>query len=150
MGHSFTSSLFHCTFSTRERQPLLRENIRSRLWPFMGAIARDHGLRALAINGVEDHVHLLLSLPSTLALAKAIQVLKAGSSFWIHKTFPDQEGFAWQEGYGAFSLGISQVDLTKAYIQSQAEHHRRISFQQEFLAFLGKHHLEYDERFLGK
>jgi putative transposase len=105
-------------------------------------------MKALAIGGVEDHVHLLLSLPSTLALAKALQLIKANSSKWIHETFPDQETFSWQEGYGAFSIGKSQVGATVAYIRNQAEHHRVKTFQEEFLAFLAKHEMDYDPRFV--
>jgi REP element-mobilizing transposase RayT len=148
MGHSFTSSLYHCAFSTKERRPCIGADLRSRLWPYLGGIARENGMKTLAIGGVEDHVHLLLSLPSTMPIAKAIQLVKGGSSLWIHKTFPGQSGFAWQEGYGAFSLGISQIEATKSYIESQEEHHRKISFQEEFLAFLKKHNLDYDERYV--
>jgi len=148
MGHSFSSILFHCVFSTKERQPSIGADLRPRLWPFLGGIARENDMKALTVGGVEDHVHILLSLPSTLAIAKAIQLLKGGSSLWIHNTFPTQSGFAWQEGYGAFSLGISQVEDTKRYIESQAEHHRKTTFQEEFLAFLKKHNLEYDERYI--
>jgi hypothetical protein len=83
-----------------------------------------------------------------MSIAKALQLIKGGASAWVHETFPDHRGFAWQEGYGAFSLGISQVDRTIAYIESQREHHRRKSFQEEFLAFLKKHHIEYDERYI--
>jgi REP element-mobilizing transposase RayT len=105
-------------------------------------------MKALAVGGVDDHVHILLSLPATTAIAKAIQLLKAGSSLWIHGTFPAHRGFAWQEGYGAFSLGVSQVEQTKSYIEHQAEHHRKTTFQEEFLAFLKKHQMEYDERYV--
>ena len=148
MGHSFTSNLYHCVFSTKERQPCMEADLRSRLWPFLGGIARENGLKTLAVGGAEDHVHLLLSLPSTMAIAKAIQVLKGVSCLWIHKAFPAQSSFTWQEGYGAFSLGVSQVEGTKSYIESQAEHHRKTTFQEEFLAFLKKHNLEYDERYV--
>jgi REP element-mobilizing transposase RayT len=105
-------------------------------------------MKALAVGGVEDHVHILLSLPSTISIAKAIQLLKVGSSLWVHETFPAQCGFAWQEGYGAFSLGVSQVERTKNYIESQAEHHRKASFQEEFLAFLKKHKMDYHDRYV--
>jgi REP element-mobilizing transposase RayT len=90
----------------------------------MGGIARENRMKTVAIGGVEDHVHLLLSIPSTLAIAKALQLIKGGASKWVHETFPQHHGFAWQEGYGAFSLGIAQVDRTISYIESQAEHHR--------------------------
>jgi putative transposase len=93
--------------------------LKSRLHPYLGGIARQHDAKALAIGGVEDHVHILLSLPPKLALAKAIQLIKGGSSVWVHENFPDQRDFAWQEGYGAFSVGISQLEATIAYIKNQ-------------------------------
>ena len=105
-------------------------------------------MTAKAIGGVEDHVHVLLSLPSTMAIAKAMQLIKGASSKWVHDTLPEHRGFGWQEGYGAFSLGISQVNRTVAYIESQAEHHRKQTFQEEFLAFLKKHNIQYDERYI--
>ncbi len=118
MAHSYTSSLFHCVFSTKGRRRLITPALQSRLWPFMGGIARENGMKAVAIGGVEDHVHLLLSLPSTLAIAKAIQLVK------------------------------SQTDRTIAYINSQADHHRKRTFQEEMLAILKKHGIQYDERYL--
>lgn len=114
----------------------------------MGGIARENTMKALAIGGVADHVHLLLSIPSTLAIATALQLIKGGSSKWIHDVFPSHRNFAWQEGYGAFSIGISQVESTIRYIDSQAEHHRSRTFQEEFLVFLRKHRIEFDERYL--
>ena len=148
MAHSFTSSLYHCAFSTKGRQPRITADLQARLWPFMGGIARKNGMRALAIGGVADHVHLLLSLPSTLAIAKAIQLVKGGSSAWVHQKFPEHRGFVWQEGYGAFSIGISDAPRTIAYIESQADHHRRRTYQDEFLAILKKHGIAYDERYI--
>ena len=148
MGHSFTSNLYHCAFSTKGRRPLITASLQARLWPFMGGIARKNEIKALAIGGVGDHVHLLLSLPSTLAIAKGIQQIKGASSKWVHETFRQHQAFAWQEGYGAFTIGVSQVDRTIAYIESQAKHHRKQTFQEEFLAFLKKHGLPYDERYL--
>jgi REP element-mobilizing transposase RayT len=146
MGHSFTSSLYHCVFSTKERRRCITSELQTRLWPFLGGIGRENRIKALAVGGVEDHIHVLLSLPSTASIAKAIQLLKAGASLWVHETFPEHRGFAWQEGYGAFSLGISQVESTRAYIESQAEHHRKKTFQEEFLEFLKRHGMDYDER----
>ena len=98
----------------------------------------------LAVGGVEDHVHALLSIPSTLSIAKAIQLLKGNSSKWVHETFPDQRLFGWQEGYGAFSIAVSGVDDTIRYIQSQKEHHESHSFKDELIAFLEKHGIEYE------
>jgi putative transposase len=148
MAHSFTSSLFHCIFSTKERRPLISPDLEERLWPYLGGIARDCDMKALIVGGVEDHVHLLLSLPSTITIAKAMQLIKGNSSKWVHDTFPNRREFAWQEGYGAFSIGKSQAEPTTQYIQTQKEHHRKKTFQEEFLAILAKHEIEYDPRFL--
>jgi putative transposase len=148
MSHSYTRSLFHCVFSTKGRQPLITAELQDRLWPYIGGIARDNKMKALQVGGVEDHVHILLSLPSTMAIAKAIQLIKGGSSKWVHDEFPAHRGFAWQEGYGAFSISVSHRDPTIEYITNQKEHHRKKTFKEEFLAMLAKHGIEYDPRFI--
>ncbi|HYM61225.1 MAG TPA: IS200/IS605 family transposase [Thermoanaerobaculia bacterium] len=148
MAHTYTSLLVHCVFSTKRREPHLKPDIRQRLWPFMGGIARENKMRALAVGGYFDHAHLLLSVPPTWAIAKAMQVIKAGSSKFVHETFPKVRGFEWQEGYGAFSISISAVNETIAYIHGQEEHHRGKTFQEEYIAFLKKHGIEYDERYV--
>lgn len=145
---SYVSSYFHCVFSTKERRPLMTAELRDRLWPFLGGIARQNKMKALEVGGVEDHVHILLSLPPTLAIAKAMQLIKGGSSKWIHDTFTEHRAFAWQEKYGAFSVSVSQLDKTITYIRNQEEHHRRLSFQEEFVALLKKHRIECDEKYL--
>src|ERR1017187_6361169 len=94
---SYISSYFHCVFSTKERRRLITPELRARLWPFLGGIARQNQMKAIEVGGVEDHVHILLSLPATMAVAKALQLIKGGSSKWIHETFPEQRAFAWQE-----------------------------------------------------
>jgi REP element-mobilizing transposase RayT len=99
--HSFISCLVHCVWSTKNHAPVLNSNLRERLWPYLGGIAREKGMKALAVGGVVDHVHILISLPATLSVAGAIQLLKGNSSRWIHETFPNQALFGWQEGYGA-------------------------------------------------
>ena len=147
---SYISSYFHCVFSTKERRRLITPELRDRLWPFLGGIARQNKMKAIEIGGVEDHVHILLSLPSTMAISKALQLIKGGSSKWIHETFPEQRLFAWQEEHGAFSVSVSQLDKTMEYIQGQETHHRKMTFQEEFLALLKKHRIEYDERYLWK
>ena len=146
--HSFSSCLMHCVWSTKNREPLLTSDLRDRLWPYLGGIARENQMKAVAIGGAVDHVHILLSLPAKLSVAKAIQLLKGNSSKWIHETFPKLRFFAWQEGYGAFSIGISGVDATVSYIKNQAEHHRKHSFREEFKTMLRKDGLNYDERML--
>jgi REP element-mobilizing transposase RayT len=147
---SYVSSYFHCIFSTKERRPFITPELRDRLWPFLGGIARQNKMKAVEISGVEDHIHLLLSLPSSMALAKAVQLIKGGSSKWIHETFPEHRLFAWQEEYGAFSVSVSRLDKTIAYIKGQETHHRKMTLQEEFLALLKKHRVEYDERYLWK
>jgi REP element-mobilizing transposase RayT len=139
--HSFNSCLMHCVFSTKERRPWLTAAIRPRLLPYLGGIARENEMKALAVGGVADHVHVLLSLPAILSVSKAMQLLKGNSSKWLRATFPElrPQGFAWQEGFGAFSIGVSGLDDTIRYIQQQEEHHRKKSFREEFENFLKKH-----------
>jgi REP element-mobilizing transposase RayT len=119
-------------FSTKERRNTIKPETQPKLWAYLGGIARTNGFVVLMAGGTENHVHLLLSLPATMPLAKAVQLLKGGSSKWLNETIGN---FAWQEGYGAFTVSISQKPVTIAYIQSQAEHHRKHSFQEEFVAF---------------
>jgi putative transposase len=135
-------------WSTKNREPYLSSDLRNRLWPYLGGIARENKIKALAIGGMDDHVHMLISLPTTLSLAKALQLLKGNSSKWIHEKFPRLHPFEWQEEYGAFSIGISAVDDTVRYIRNQAEHDRKRSFREEFVAMLRRHSLDYDERML--
>ena len=145
---SYVSLYSHCVFSTKDRRPLITTQLRERLWPFLGGIARENKMKALSIGGVAAHAHLLLSLPATMPIAKAMQLIKGGSSKWVHETFPDQRLFAWQTKYGAFSVSVSQLDRIIKYIETQEEHHRKMSFQEEFIALLKKHNIEYDERYL--
>ena len=148
MANTFSCLNIHCVFSTKERVLVLDPDIRERLWPYMGGIAKQNGIIPKCIGGVSDHVHLLVTLPTKLAVAKAVQLLKAGSSAWIHQSFPNLRNFAWQQGYGAFSVSISQVQETVHYIEQQIEHHRTRTFQEEYLAFLKKHGTHFDEKYL--
>jgi REP element-mobilizing transposase RayT len=147
---SCVSAYFHCVFSTKERRRHITPALRERLWPFLGGIARQNKMKAIEIGGVEDHVHILLSLSSTMTISKALQLIKGGSSKWVHETFSEHHQFAWQEEYGAFSVSMSQLDKTVEYIKGQEAHHRKMTFQEEFLALLKKHRIEYDERYLWK
>ena len=142
--HSFVSCLMHCVFSTKDRRRLITPDLQQRLYPYLGGIARENKMKALSIGGVEDHVHALVSIPSTLPIAKAVQLLKGNSAKWIHETFPNQRLFEWQEGYGAFSIGASGVEATMRYIQSQQENHKAHSFKDELIGFLEKHGIEYE------
>lgn len=147
MSHSFVNSLYHCVFSTKERRPMITPDLQPRLLEYMGGIARENKIKLLVAGGVDDHVHLLVSMPSTISISKAMQLIKGGSSKWIHETFPEHGLFEWQEGYGAFSIGISDVERTTEYINHQPEHHKKMDFKTEFRAFLKKHGIEYDEKY---
>jgi REP element-mobilizing transposase RayT len=146
--HSFHSILVHLVFSSKEREPFLNREIRARLWPYLGGIARENDMRTLAVGGMPDHVHMLLSLPATLAVAKAIQILKGNSSKWLHETFRETRNSSWQEGYGAFSIGISGIEDTVRYIENQEEHHRVRGFREELESFLVRHGLEFEHSML--
>jgi putative transposase len=114
---SHTSLLFHCVFATKDRRPLISEDLQPQLWAYMGGIARANGFKALEVGGMPDHAHLLISLPPTMPAAKAMQLVKAGSSLWMHET-AERPRFQWQEKYGAFSIGISQKEITARYIRN--------------------------------
>jgi putative transposase len=147
MAHTYCSSLFHCVFSTKERRKIIVPQMQARVWAYMGGIAREHEMKALAVGGMANHAHILLSLPTSLAIANAMRVIKSGSSRWVHEACA-MPGFEWQEGYGAFSIGQSQVGATLAYIGRQNEHHRRRDFEAEFVSILKKHDIEYDPRYV--
>lgn len=147
MAHTYTRLLTHVIFSTKDRQPSMTDEIRPRLFPYMGGIVRDlHGTPIL-INGPIDHVHLLLALPPTLALSDLMRVLKTNSSKWTHETFPSASDFGWQSGYAAFSVSESNVAAVERYIANQEQHHKTVSFQEEYLAFLKRHGIAYDPRY---
>lgn len=146
MSHTYTSCLVHCVWSTKNRANLIPADTQTRLWAYLGGIARENGFKSLAVGGTANHVHAFLSLPAIMPIAKAVQLLKGGSSKWIHDTFPTMREFAWQEGYAAFTVSVSNVEDTRRYIESQAEHHRAQSFEDEFIAFLHRHEIEYDAR----
>jgi putative transposase len=125
-------------FSTKNRVQSIREDMQKRLWAYIGGIARANRMKALAVGGIADHCHILLSLPPTMTVAKAIQLVKAGSSKWMHDETSSHR-FAWQEGYGAFSIGASQVPATIRYILNQPRHHRKMGFDDEWETILERH-----------
>ena len=148
MSHTYTNLLTHVIFSTKDRRPYLDADLKPALFPYMGGIIRETGGKALSINGPTDHVHLLVSLPPNTALADTVRMVKANSSRWVHQKWASREAFAWQSGYGAFSVSQSNMEDVLQYIAAQEEHHKRISFQDEFVAFLKKHGIAYDERYI--
>ncbi|HVP42113.1 MAG TPA: IS200/IS605 family transposase [Terriglobales bacterium] len=147
MAHTYTNLLYHCAFSTKNRRSLIADNVQAESWAYMGGIARSNDFKALAVGGIDNHCHILLVLPPTLPVAKAVQLIKAGSSKWMRE-HPDRDQFAWQEAYGAFTIGESQVPHTMEYIRNQKEHHARVSFEDEFRAFLRKNQVAFDEQYV--
>ncbi|MGC2323881.1 MAG: transposase [Terriglobales bacterium] len=147
MAHTYTKLLVHCVFSTKERRGLIPQTVQSDLWAYMGGIARTNGFVAVAVGGTENHAHLLMSIPAHLPVAKAMQLIKAGSSRWLR----EQKGlglFAWQEAYGAFAIGASQIARTVAYIQNQPAHHRKRPFEEEYRALLRAYDIAHEEQHL--
>ena len=146
MANSYSSLFVHVIFSTHNREPVLTSEFRNRLWAYMGGIARTNRFSAIEIGGSIDHAHMLIKVPAILPIAKAVQLIKGGSSKWVHENIPPLPSFKWQEGYGAFSVGASQVNDVIKYIVGQNEHHRKKTFQEEYLAFLKEYSIEYDEK----
>jgi putative transposase len=148
MAHSITHLLSHVVFSTKNHAPYLDRELKDRLFPYMAGIIHELGGGVSTINGTNDHVHLLLRLPAATPLADAMRLLKTNSSRWVHETWAARRSFAWQTGYGAFSVSHSVADEIVRYIQTQAEHHRNMTFQEELIALLQRHGIEYDERYM--
>src|SRR5262245_22909372 len=147
MPHTYLNLWFHLVFGTKDRAPLIEEAWRSRLHAYLGGTVRGLGGTALEINGIADHVHLLVNLSSEHRMDYFLRELKAESSGWIHKEELSAE-FAWQRGYGAFTVSQSQVEKVRQYIANQEAHHRRQSFEDEFKAMLRAHNVAFDEKYL--
>jgi REP element-mobilizing transposase RayT len=147
MAHTYTNLLTHALFSTKDRQPLIRTEMKPDLYAYMGGIISQLKGKPVLINGPNDHVHLLFVLPASLSLADLMEKLKANSSKWANERSPGR-AFSWQTGYTAFSVSQSKLGEVKAYISRQQEHHRKLTYQEEVLALLKKHAVEFDPRFV--
>jgi putative transposase len=148
MPQSLSSILIHVVFSTKNREPLLTPQIEAELYPYMASIFKALESPALIINGTSDHLHSLLSLSRVMTIADLVEEVKTGSSKWIKTKGKQFHNFHWQSGYGAFSIGQSQVPGVRRYIRRQKEHHRPMTFQDEFRKFLNAYEVEYDERYV--
>ena len=149
MAQSLAKILVHTVFSTKERRPFLRDAaLRDELHRYLGGILMNLDCQPVIAGGVEDHVHLLCALSKTRDAAAMVKEVKRGSSIWLKTKGPDLSDFAWQNGYGAFSVGPSDLEALRSYIDAQEEHHRKHTFQEEYRAFLKKYGVEFDERYI--
>ncbi len=144
MPSAWTQNFYHTVFGTKDRSPLISSEVEARLYPFMGGIVRDLRCSLLAVNGMPDHVHLLLRFRADLSISDLVRHIKSRSSKWIHETFATLGHFAWQEGYGGFTVSKSAVPSVEDYIRPQKEHHERRDFDTEFKELLRLHGIEFD------
>jgi len=147
MPSTHTSLYFHIVFSTKDRRPYIKKDWREKLHAYLGGIVKNQKGVALAIGGTDDHVHLLVSLNAKHQLAEFMRELKASSSGWVHREIGKKE-FAWQQGYGAFSVSPTNLEKVKRYILKQEEHHKKKTFQDEYLELLNSSGTNYDEKYL--
>jgi putative transposase len=145
MSHTYAQNVIHVVFSTKDRRKTISRESQSRMWAYAAGICKNHGIFVHAIGGMEDHIHLLIQIPASLPVSKAVLAIKSNSSRWAN----DQgTKFAWQQGYAAFSVSSSNVPTVVKYIRNQESHHRKMSFDEEFVALLEKHGVEFDPKFV--
>jgi putative transposase len=148
MPESLSKVIVHIIFSTKDREPWLESNVRPRMHGYLATICRDLGADFVRVGGVADHVHIVTTLPRTLSQAQSIEKIKKLSSKWIKTVGVRYRGFFWQRGYGAFSVTPSRVDELLRYVESQQEHHRTRTFQEEYRELLRRHGVDFDERYV--
>src|SRR5262249_14581273 len=148
MAGKFPNVKIHFVWSTARREPRIEPEWQDRLYGYIGGVLDNKNGKLICAGGMADHIHLLLSLPSTVTISELVNAMKDNSSRWIHETLPALKDFAWQSGYGAFSVSKSGEDRVCQYIRNQAEHHRKQDFRAEFVELLQIHEIEYDERYL--
>jgi putative transposase len=143
MSHSYAQNHVHLVFSTKGRQKLIVKALQRRLWAYMAGICKSYQMLVFAIGGMDDHIHALFRLPPTITLARAVSLLKSNSSRWMSERGTK---FSWQKGYGAFSVSSSNISAVTKYIDNQEVHHRKRTFEQEFIALLNRHGVRYDPK----
>jgi len=148
MGQAFVNNYLHIIFSTKNREPLIHPPVEAELHAYLGGICKKLDCPVLKVGGYTDHIHILCMLSRKISLAKLVEELKSYSSKWIKSKGMGYESFYWQDGYGAFSVNHSAIDGVIDYIGNQHEHHRKKSFQEEYLAFLKRYKIAYDERYV--
>ena len=145
MGHSYRVNFVHCVFSTKERAESIPADLQPKLWAYISGICNNDNIQLLAIGGTSNHVHLLLALPAAMRLSEAINRIKSNSSRWVGER---RNGFAWQEGYGAFSVGASQLSTVRDYVRKQEVHHRKRNFEQEFVELLERYGVSFNPKYM--
>lgn len=148
MAQSLSSILIHLVFSTKNREPFITPAIETELFPYMAKIFRELKSPSLTIDGTSDHLHILFSMGRVIRVADLVEEVKTGSSKWIKTKGREFRNFHWQKGYGAFSIGQSNLMALKKYILGQKQHHRRITFQDEYRHLLQAYEIDYDERYV--
>jgi putative transposase len=148
MPQSLSKVIVHIVFSTKNREPWLDSDVRPRMLAYLATICRDLDAELVHVGGVADHVHVLSTLPRTLSQAQLIAQIKKASSKWIKGLDTRYRGFFWQRGYGAFSVSPSQLEAVLRYVETQPEHHRTRTFQEEYRELLRKHGVDFDERYV--
>ena len=148
MPQSLARLHIHLVFSTKNREPLITDPVRDSLHAYMATVLQNFDCPSALINSVEDHVHILFELGRTVAVSRAVEEVKKASSKWLKTQGAEFAGFAWQAGYGAFAVSESNVAVVREYIANQREHHRKKPFQEEYRAFLQRHRVAFDERYV--
>jgi len=145
VSHTYSQNTIHLVFSTKDRRKLIHTELQPRMWSYIAGLCKNENIFAHAIGGTDDHVHLLIQLLPTLALSNAVNAIKSNTSKWANE---EGYSFAWQRGYGAFSVSASNLHAVIRYIKNQETHHKKMSFEMEFLALLKKHRVEFDPKFV--
>ena len=145
MSHTYAQNVVHVVFSTKDRRKAIDREFRPKLWAFVTGICRKLDIYVHSIGGMENHIHLLIQVPPVLTLSKAVATIKANSSRWARE---EGHKFAWQQGYGAFSVSASVIPTVVRYIRNQEEHHKKMDFEAEFVALLKKHGIQFDSKYL--
>ncbi len=148
MANTYSQIYYHIVFSTKNRIDRIKPEIEDRVWAYIGGIARKHKITPIQFGGIDDHVHGLVGSPPIYSPSQVAKYLKGDSSKWIHSEFQDMQDFAWQDGYGVFTVSKSEIDRVVKYIQNQRVHHAKQTFEDEYVSLLRLHGIEYDERFL--
>ena len=148
MANTYTSLFFHVVFSVKERRKLLDKKLQDELYPYIVCIGKAKNFQIIAVNCTMDHIHILMLFKPDMSVAKAVQFVKANSSKWIHEKFNDLQIFAWQEGYGAFTVSLLQLPKVKQYIANQEKHHAKMDLKQEYQQLLKMNNIEFEEKYL--